>query len=139
MRGAVIDASVAVKWMVAEEHSGIALRLLRDYELLVAPAHWLAEAGNALWGKCHRRELAEGAVMERVAVLAGAPISATPLDELLHAATTISLQLGITVYDSLYISLAQNRRLPLITADRPLFEAAQHLVGPVEVRWIGAA
>ena len=47
----VVDASVAVKWVVSEQHHQNALQLLRQAEEPHAPAHWLAEAANALWAK----------------------------------------------------------------------------------------
>ena len=43
----VIDASVALKW-VFDEPDSEAAEALRNEEL-IAPALWLAEAGNALW------------------------------------------------------------------------------------------
>ena len=43
----VIDASVAVKWVLDEPRSDAALALRN--EQLAAPALWLAEAANALW------------------------------------------------------------------------------------------
>jgi predicted nucleic acid-binding protein len=44
----VIDASVAVKWVVREPDSDAADALLDDIEL-IAPVLWLAEAANVLW------------------------------------------------------------------------------------------
>src|SRR5256885_7349326 len=43
----VVDASVAVKWVLNEPRTDAALALCE--EELVAPALWLAEAANALW------------------------------------------------------------------------------------------
>ena len=43
----VIDASVALKWVLNEPETGAALALRA--EQLIAPALWLAEAANALW------------------------------------------------------------------------------------------
>ena len=48
----VLDASVAVKWVLREEHGATARRVLATSELL-APLLW-AEVGNTLW-KRHRR------------------------------------------------------------------------------------
>ncbi|MBV8456070.1 MAG: type II toxin-antitoxin system VapC family toxin [Acetobacteraceae bacterium] len=56
--------------------------------------------------------------------LAGAPVAALPLDRLLLAAFAIAIQAGITVYDALYIAAAIDAKLPLITADRRLYDAA---------------
>jgi predicted nucleic acid-binding protein len=127
MLGAVIDASVAVKWTVAEDFADAAMRVLETREEMVAPAHWLAEATNAIWAKCRRGDLSLPQGEERVTTLAGAPVRALPLDRLLTAAFAIALQAGITVYDSLYIAAAIEANLPLITADRRLYDAARRV------------
>lgn len=62
LRTAVVDASVAVKWVFAEDHLDAALRLLGQADSLLAPAHWLAEATNALWAKSIRGDLSEAEV-----------------------------------------------------------------------------
>ena len=51
----IVDASVALKWVLHEAGSEIADRLL-DEELM-APSLWLVEAGNALWRRATRGEL----------------------------------------------------------------------------------
>ena len=43
----VVDASIALKWVIPEPDSDAA-NALRAAEL-IAPALWLAEAANALW------------------------------------------------------------------------------------------
>lgn len=47
----VVDASVAVKWLVPEEHSEAAARLTVSGEDLHAPRLLAAELANALWRK----------------------------------------------------------------------------------------
>lgn len=133
MRGAVIDASVAVKWIVAEEHSRAALRLLETCEQMVAPAHWLAEASNAIWAKCRRGELSAAQGEERVATLASAPVAPLPLEQLLEPAFAVALRMQVTVYDALYVAAAMATRLPLVTADRKLLDAARN---EADVRWV---
>ena len=55
--GIVVDASVAVKWILNEPGTKAALALrLRDEEL-IAPVLWLAEAPNALGGHVGPGEL----------------------------------------------------------------------------------
>jgi len=51
----VIDASVAVKWVLDEPESQAAVAL-GDQEL-IAPALWLAEAANALWRRAQAGEI----------------------------------------------------------------------------------
>jgi predicted nucleic acid-binding protein len=134
----VVDASVAVKWVVSEEHSDIAQTLLEGDVALSAPAHWLAEAATGLWGACRRGELSAQQAQERVALLVGAPVAAVPLHHLATAAVDLALRLNLTIYDTLYLALAEDQRARLITADRRLFEAARrdrHLRS--RVHWIG--
>jgi hypothetical protein len=57
----VVDASVAIKWVLPEEGHGLALRIQDLYEDekldLVAPCLLIAEAGNVLWKRVRRGEL----------------------------------------------------------------------------------
>ena len=53
----VVDASVAVKWLVEEEHSDEADRLLDGNHELFAPRLMASEVGNALWRKVRMGEL----------------------------------------------------------------------------------
>ncbi len=137
-RAAVVDAAVAVKWVFAEDHTESALRLLNHAEALLAPVHWLAEAANALWAKSVRGDLSESEAQQRVAFLAGAPIASTSLDQLAAAAMTIALRMRITMYDALYLALAEQRSTPLVTADRRLFEvASRDQRSRSVIRWVG--
>ena len=53
----VVDASVAVKWLVEEEDSEAADRLLEQRHELFAPRLMASEVGNALWRKVRMGEL----------------------------------------------------------------------------------
>jgi predicted nucleic acid-binding protein len=54
-------------------------------------------------------------------------VAALPLDPLLHAVFAIAIQADITVYDALYIAAPIEAKLPLITADRRLYDAARRI------------
>lgn len=122
----VVDASVAVKWVLPEDHSEAAQRLLESGNLLAAPAHWLAEALNAVGAACLRREITEQEAHERSLALADAPIATVSLHQLAAAAMVIGLRLGITIYDALYLALAERDDATLITDDRRLIQAVRH-------------
>lgn len=138
MRPVVIDANVAVKWVFDESNSAAAHRLLRDCEELHAPAHWLAEAATALWAKtAFHRELSQAESLVRIEFLAGVPVRITPLHEIIVRAGEVAHALAVTVYDTLYIAVAERLDLILVTADRKLFDAASR--DPTTrslVRWI---
>ena len=50
----MVDASVAVKWVVEEDHSAKAMLLL-GLDARHAPDHWRAEAVNVLWSRAECR------------------------------------------------------------------------------------
>ena len=56
MNTLVIDASIAIKWVIEEEGTSQALTLRRTARLL-APELLVAECANILWKKARRNEL----------------------------------------------------------------------------------
>jgi predicted nucleic acid-binding protein len=133
----VIDASVAAKWVVEEDYSANAALLL-DYDTLHAPAHWRAEAVNVLWAKVFRGDLTAADAEQRMLVLNRAPVADTTIAGLLPRAFAISVAHSVTVYDSLYVALAEQRDIPLVTADERLI---RRLSGDADLAkrmvWIG--
>ena len=136
MKSIVVDASVAVKWVVAEDFSDQA-DLLKG-SALCAPAHWQAEAVNVLWAKVYRGDLLPAGAIDRARMLMQAPVELVPLSPLMDEALKQSLAHGITIYDSLYLALAVARDIAFVTADRKLL---QKLSGDPNlmalVRWVG--
>jgi predicted nucleic acid-binding protein len=116
MTEAVVDASVAVKWVIEEDHSTNAALLLQ-YDALHAPDHWQAEAVNVLWSKVAKGDLTAADAQERMALLLRAPVAGAPLADLMPRAFAISLDCSVPIYDSLYIALAEKRKIPFVTAD----------------------
>lgn len=119
MRQAVVDASVAAKWVVEEEYSAKAALLL-EFDALHAPDHWLAEAINVLWSKVFCGDLTAAHAADRMTLLMRAPIVGTRIASLMPRAFTISAARTVTIYDSLYVALAEKRGIPMVTADEKL-------------------
>ena len=69
----IVDASVAVKWVVDEPDGDVAEALLE--QRLAAPTLWLAEAANALWSKCRRKHITEQEVHDACRMLVQAPVT----------------------------------------------------------------
>ncbi len=65
----VIDASVALKWVLGETDSDAADALFDRDEDLIAPALWLAEAANALWRRARTGEVSSDQVNVRFSEL----------------------------------------------------------------------
>jgi predicted nucleic acid-binding protein len=128
----VVDASVAVKWVVEEQHSAQA-NLLLQCEARHAPDHWQAEAVNALWSKVFKGELVATDAEERMAVLLRAPVRVAAISGLLPRAFAIAVARSVTIYDSLYIALAERLEIPFITADEALIRRmSQHPGGTTQ-------
>lgn len=112
----VVDASVALKWVIDEEGSEAASLLAG--ESLSSPSLLLAECANALWAKARRREITADEILERLSLLLSAPVLLVPLEELVEDATRLAATLDHPVYDCLYLALAVRERTHLITADQ---------------------
>jgi predicted nucleic acid-binding protein len=130
----VVDASIALKWVLQEQGSDAAEELLEMD--LAAPSLWLLEAGNALWRRAVRKELTPVEATERLAELARAPVASVPLDQDLPEAMRLALQLNHPVYDCLYLALAKRLGTYVVTADARFGQAvADHgtHVGHIQV------
>lgn len=119
----VVDASVALKWVIDEEGSAAASSLAG--ESLSSPSLLLAECANALWAKARRREITADEMSERLSLLRSAPVLLVPIEELVEDATRLAATLDHPVYDCLYLALAVREGTRLITADRQFARAVR--------------
>ena len=123
MKRFVVDASVAVKWYLPEEHTETAERLLSaEYELL-APDLLFAEAGSVLWKRAMRDEITTEKARSIMEALRSVQLSLWQSGLLLDAAMTIACRTKRSFYDSLYVALALTAECRLVTADRKLYLA----------------
>jgi predicted nucleic acid-binding protein len=125
IEAAVVDASVAVKWVVEESGSDLARSL--SIAKLEAPDLLLVECANILWKKVRIGDLTRQDAKGRLGVLQHAPVKYTAGRELLASAMDVSFELQYPIYDCLYVALAMRREIPLVTADERLTRAARKL------------
>ena len=112
----VIDASIAVKWVIEEEGTPQALALHRR-EQLIAPELLVAECANILWKKVARSELSVEEALLAAKLLQAAELELVPTRALLEPATRLALALDHPAYDCLYLALAIARDCRFVTAD----------------------
>lgn len=127
-RSVVVDASVALKWVVTEPGSAQAVSLLDEMAAgtvaLLAPEHLVGELANGL-----RKRVAQNVLTVEDACAA--------LDAISHLELTFvggagrwfrclaaALDWGITTHDALYVLLARDFDAELVTADERLYAAA---------------
>ena len=129
----VIDASVALKW-VLDEPGGAEAEALLD-EALIAPGLWLIEAANALWKRAGRGEIRPDEAAERLQALLNAPVATPRAEDDLASALSLASQLAHPVYDCLYLALAIREDTQVVTADTRFFAVAErHAVSRGRVR-----
>ena len=123
MKVFVVDASVAAKWFLEEEHTAAALRLLEVADFLHAPELFSLELDHVLCKKVRRGELTQELGEEIREALDQFPIQMFPSDWLRDLAFVIAGATGRALYDCPYLALAVLVGAPLVTADRKLYDA----------------
>nr|WP_294516005.1 type II toxin-antitoxin system VapC family toxin [uncultured Rhodopila sp.] len=103
----VVDASVALKWVLQEPDSHLAQALAEGDETLLVPDFWLNEVCNVLWLQVRKRIFSPDEAREGLALLR-AVVEPTPTGELeLHdVALDIGLATNHSTYDTLYLAFA---------------------------------
>jgi predicted nucleic acid-binding protein len=137
----VVDASVAVKWLLDEPGTDHAMRLLEgwaeEHSEIVAPSLLVVEVGNVLLQRTRRGQL-DAAQLEvalrglgdiPIAIVAETAASTTNALTLAHAFGLSAL------YDAIYLQLAKDLECAFWTADQRLVHSLQgklawvHLLG----------
>jgi predicted nucleic acid-binding protein len=116
----VIDASVALKWVIPEILSDQADRLRGGPEELLAPDLLLVEVANALWKKTAGREISPAEADRALDLVRESGIDLRPTAPLLTRALDIARRLNHPVYDCVYLALAAREHASFVTADRRL-------------------
>lgn len=117
----VLDASVALKWVLPEEGSERAIALQEQFadaeHELIAPDTFAVEVAHALTRAERRGNLQPPEGLERFRQIAASFPQFFPYIPLLPRAMEISSNMRVGVYDCLYIALAERENCPLVTAD----------------------
>lgn len=125
----MLDTSVAIAWMFADQAGGTSPLLL---ELaLAAPPHaprllWY-EFANVVVAAERRGRLAAGGAERALGLLQriGPVLDPRPEADAAPGWTALAQRHGLTVYDASYLALAVHLALPLATRDKALAAAAR--------------
>jgi predicted nucleic acid-binding protein len=127
----VVDASLFAAWLLNEprNRSSEAVWDRLVTETAFVPAHWPNEMANTLRRAVRTKRIAEDEILPTVNELAAFDIRLAPrpgIDEI-GALSLQALDLDISVYDLIYVRLAQAHGLPLATLDAGMRRAALKL------------
>jgi predicted nucleic acid-binding protein len=129
----VVDASVALKWVLFEEFTNQARSFyeatLHAHRPLLVPPHFFSEVTSALYQRTRSRELArhltEDEVHETLTGFSRFHVQTAEPESLYERAFLFARDNRLpSLYDSIYIVLAQLMDVQLWTADRRLFSTA---------------
>ena len=136
----VVDASLAFKWLVREDHSDEALAISRSWAsegIRTAAPHLMpVEVANALHRRVVRGELTveDAARLLETLLASGIELRESPALHVRSLELASELTQG-AVYDSHYLALAQTLDCELWTADEKFFRIARQIAD--NIHWIG--
>ncbi len=84
---------------------------------LLAPGTILPEAFNAFWQLHRRGELSREEVREGWDLISNLPLSLYAPEDLISRAVQLTFEIGVIVYDSLFLALAEDAEAVMVTAD----------------------
>lgn len=123
----VLDASVVLAWLLPDEESDPAERLIGRVAVdrVFAPSLLLLEVGNALLQAERRARIRAATRLDLLGAFTTLPIILEPIaaDSMLRAGV-LAQRHALNLYDGCYLELAVTRGCALATFDRGLIRAA---------------
>ena len=113
----VVDASVAVKWLVAGVDSDTAREVVARGDELHAPRLMACETANAVWRKARLGEIELGEASAMAATVREMPIRWNADETVAGDAVRLALALDRPVSDCVYLALAHRIGGAVVTAD----------------------
>ena len=130
----MLDASAITSYLLEQASREKVYNVMRDtleggYRLLTVDLAFF-EVANALWRACTLRGLIdEEAVYLSLDSLYGLPLEPLRQErDLMRRAAEISLESGLSVYDSIYVSVAERERAFIFTLDEKQGRVAERYV-----------
>jgi predicted nucleic acid-binding protein len=136
----VVDASVAVRWLVQLPGHGEARALFGHQNRLLAPEFLPAEVGSALTKLVRAKALTRKEGLEAFDDFFRAPVRLSPVQQDSRQAMAMALRFGQSCYDCLYLALAEREGGTFATADGRFWKAMRGttferhlmLIGPLK-------
>lgn len=127
----VLDASVALAWLFAEDPSAIAIEgVLTSYDL-VSPWVWRLEMVNAVLVRERRKIVSSARGNELLQLIDSLRVQLVAGTTGVFELATIARPHQLTAYDAAYLEVALRCGLPLYTRDKNLQSAASRVGVPL--------
>lgn len=129
MKQWVVDASVGAKWFFEEALQEKALHLIEGAKqnliTLIVPEFFYIELASVCRKRVRGKKISVGDALDALDRIVGLPLTKYSDAELSDVALENALRFGISVYDGLYLALAEIYVAPLVTADEILLKACK--------------
>lgn len=123
----VIDASVAVKWVLPEDGAERAAALRGQPDELIAPTLIAAEIGSTMRKQVAANQLAAAEALGAAEIATGLLNRLVPIPELAGRALELAIELRHPIYDCFYLALAEREDAALVTADKEQIAKAKRV------------
>ena len=134
----VVEACVAIKWVVPEEHSERAVRLLEGPHELIATDQLFPEAAELLSRKVRLGELTIDESRAVYAALSSMAVDIHPSRHLVEGALEIAAVMDRPISDGLGLALAVRQECRMVTARRDLYDIVQGTPFAKHLKWVGS-
>lgn len=138
-RSWVVDAGVAVKPYLNEDLGEVAESLLQGartgWGSIFVPELFYTECANILWKHVRRLNILPAHARRSLVNLTSILLFPVAATNFLHHALDLALEHSITAYDASYVALAEELKVPLVTADRKLIGKLKGT--GIDIRWLG--
>jgi predicted nucleic acid-binding protein len=123
----VIDASVAVKWVLAETGGAAAEEILQQYGegkvQLIAPRLLSAEVASAISTRCRRKLLTPSGAQKAYGFFEAVKPILVDESSLMHKALSLAVDHHLSFWASVYLAVAIAFRADLVTADARFYRS----------------
>ena len=128
----VVDTSALIRLFVPDgalpnDFEGFLRGVERGLNIAIAPELLLAEAANVINKKQLTGELSESEGDQLLSDILSVPIRLFPHRPILMRAFELAREHNLTVYDTLYLALAEEHGAVIFTGDRKLLSIAERL------------
>ncbi|MGD9689493.1 MAG: type II toxin-antitoxin system VapC family toxin [Phycisphaerales bacterium] len=133
----VVDANVALKWLLTEPGTSAALALLSGGEPLVAPAIVHLEVAGGLVRATRDQRVSGTKALSLLddwnRMLSDGVLVLVPNEQFFDRAFRIGIEVRHTLIDCLYVAVAESLDATLVTADEPMHERCRSVHSRIEL------
>lgn len=123
----ILDASVAASFLFDDAHSGAALEAVSGRADWTAPGLILLEVANVAARHVRRGELTLAGAERAQEILGALLVEVAPVDPLVRPALRLAAAHGFSIYDAVYLALAEREGRVVLTADGKFARRAEEV------------